>query len=204
MVFLTGQGQPQRLGVLPGSFNPPTRAHLALAEAALAEVDQVVLVLPRAFPHKNYEGASLPQRAKMLQALAETNPRLSAALSAGGLFIEIARECRAVYGPDVQLTFVCGRDAAERIIGWKYDSPHAVSQMLGVFRLLVACRLGAYQPPAPLRSQIRGLELPADYDTVSASEVRRRISEGEPWEHLVPESIIPILNEMSGVYGRSA
>src|SRR5271166_5565513 len=103
--------QPARLGILPGSFNPPTRAHLALAEAALAELDEVVLVLPRAFPHKDYDGASSVQRADMLRTLVDRRPRLAAAASVGGLFIEIAHECRAAYAPDVELAFVCGRDA---------------------------------------------------------------------------------------------
>jgi len=77
MEFLSrSREQPARLGILPGSFNPPTRAHLALAEAALAELDEVVLVLPRAFPHKNYDGASFVQRADMLRALAAYSSRL--------------------------------------------------------------------------------------------------------------------------------
>jgi len=85
MEFLSPRrGQPGRLGILPGSFNPPTLAHLALAEAALAEVDEVLLVLPRVFPHKNYEGASFTQRADMLRALLEHRPRLAAAASLGG------------------------------------------------------------------------------------------------------------------------
>ena len=188
--------QPARLGILAGSFNPPTRAHLALAEGALAELDEVVLVLPRAFPHKNYEGANFVQRADMLRALLDGRPRLSAAASAGGLFIEIAQECRAAYGPSVELTFVCGRDAAERMVGWNYDKPNAINRMLETFQLLVACREGAYEPPQHLRQHIRALTLPADVNAISSSDVRRRIREGVAWQHLVPEVIVPIVREV--------
>jgi len=59
-------GRPSRLGVFPGSFNPPTVAHLALARAALRHVDEVVFVLPRVFPHKNYRGATFHQRLDLL------------------------------------------------------------------------------------------------------------------------------------------
>ncbi|MGD0784120.1 MAG: adenylyltransferase/cytidyltransferase family protein, partial [Candidatus Aminicenantales bacterium] len=61
-------GAPARLGVLPGTFNPVTVAHLALARAALAVVDEVLFVLPREFPHKEYAGASFDQRIEMLHA----------------------------------------------------------------------------------------------------------------------------------------
>jgi nicotinate-nucleotide adenylyltransferase len=197
MEFLSrSREQPARLGILPGSFNPPTRAHLALAEAALAELDEVVLVLPRAFPHKNYDGASFVQRADMLCALVDRRPRLAAAASVGGLFIEIAHECRAAYGPDVELTFVCGRDAAERMVGWNYSKPNAINRMLEILQLLVACREGAYEPPQHLRQHIRALTLPADVNAISASDVRRRIREGAPWQHLVPDAIVPMVREI--------
>jgi nicotinic acid mononucleotide adenylyltransferase len=173
---------------------------LALAEAALAEMDEVVLVLPRVFPHKNYTGASFTQRADMLRAVLLLRPRLAAATSVGGLFIEIAQECRAAYGPAVQLTFVCGRDAAERMVAWDYDNHHAINQMLETFQLLVACRDGAYEAPPSLRRHIRTLALPAHLNAISASDVRRRIRDGAAWQHLVPREIVPILNEMREIY----
>jgi nicotinate-nucleotide adenylyltransferase len=201
MHFLSGpRGQPERLGILPGSFNPPTRAHLALAEAALgdphARLGEVVLVLPRSFPHKKYDGANFTQRADMLRAAVDRQPSLAAAASAGGLFIEIAQECRGAYGPSTQLTFVCGRDAAERVVGWDYGNPNAINQMLETFQLLVACREGTYEPPAHLRRYISAMALPADLNSVSASDVRRRIREGLPWQHLVPDAIIPMVREV--------
>jgi nicotinate-nucleotide adenylyltransferase len=201
MEFLSRhRAKPNRLGILPGSFNPPTLAHLALAEAALAQVDEVLLVLPRVFPHKNYDGASFAQRADMLRAALEHRPRLAAAASVGGLFIEIAQECRAAYGPHVQLAFVCGRDAAERMVGWDYGNPNAINRMLGTFQLLVACREGAYEPPPHLRQHIRTLALPTDLSAVSASDVRRRIRDGDAWQHLVPGEIVPILSKMREIY----
>jgi Cytidylyltransferase-like len=35
---------PRRLGIFPGTFNPPTHAHLALARAAEGHVDEVLFV----------------------------------------------------------------------------------------------------------------------------------------------------------------
>jgi len=197
MEFLSrAPGNPVKLGILPGSFNPPTRAHLGLAEAALAEIDQVVLVLPRNFPHKNYADADFAQRARMLRASVGSHPHLSAATSEGGLFHEIAQECRAAYGPDAQLALVCGRDAADRFVTWDYGDPQAIDRMLEAFQLLVASRPGPYQPPAHLQHRIRALALPDDLGDISASDVRRRIRADLPWEHLVPQAIIAMVREI--------
>ena len=180
---------PHRLGVLPGSFNPVTVAHLALAEAALDTVDEVVFILPRHFPHKTYSGAGFEQRAELLTMALGPQPRFSAAVSDGGLFIEIAAECRAAYGEPVRLSFLCGRDAAERIANWDYGDPDAFPRMLAAFDLLVAARGGEYSPPESLSASFARLELNGAFDHISASEVRARIAAGEPWEHLVPAAV---------------
>ena len=182
-------GKPCRLGILAGSFNPVTVAHLALGKAALNVVDEVVFVLPREFPHKTYSGASLEQRIELLLLALEAHPRLSAAVSEQGLFVDIARECREVYGANVRLSFLCGRDAAERIVNWDYGHPEAFRQMLQSFDFLVAARSGEYYPPQDLLASFGRLELNGEFDQVSASEVRSRIVGGEPWEHLVPEAV---------------
>lgn len=161
-----------------------TVAHLALARAALGDVDEVVFVLPRVFPHKDYSGASFADRIAMLTAAAD-DPAFSIATADGGLYIDIVRECRAAYGPEVQLVCLCGRDAAERIVGWDYGRPGAFVEMLAEFELLVAAREGGYEPPSEIAHAVRCLEV-AGADAVSASEVRRRAARGDAWEHLVP------------------
>ena len=178
----------ERLGVFPGSFNPLTIAHLALARAALHTVDELLFVLPRAFPHKPYRDTTLEQRVEMLET-ALTDPRYSIAVAEGGLFIEIARECRAAYGDAVKLSFLCGRDAAERIAAWDYGRPGAWEEMLREFDLLVAPRAGEYQPEAAQSTSFAAIPVGQDSDAVSSTDVRRRLAAGEPWEHLVPQEI---------------
>ncbi len=191
-------GIPQKLGILAGTFNPLTRAHLALAGAGLGVVQEVLFVLPRRFPHKGYQGASFEDRMRMLEAGLEDHPRYSIGASEGGLFVEIARECRATYGPQVELFFLCGRDAAERIVNWDYGKPEAIAEQLHEYRLLVAPRAGRYEPPPGLRGRIQALPMEPGYDETSASQVRLRIARGEPWEHLVPEPIVPLVRELYG------
>ncbi len=180
---------PARLGILPGTFNPLTIAHLALADAARRHCDEVLFVLPRVFPHKEYAGASFEQRLELLTAAVGGDAAFSVAASDRGLFLEIARECRETYGPQVRLTFLCGRDAAERIAGWDYGQAGAFAEMLREFDLLVAARQGEYNAPPDIAGSIACLDVPRRLDDISATVVRERILRGEPWEHLVPAAI---------------
>ena len=187
LVFKHSAAAPQTLAILAGSFNPPTLAHLALAKAALARADEVLFVIPRVFPHKEYAGASLDERVAMLRAAVAGNERWAVGISDHGLFIDIAREAREHF-PESDVWFVCGRDAAERIVGWDYGDPGAFARMLDSFGLLVARRQGEYSPPAAFAHRIESIPL-ENYDAHSSTEVRERIGRGKPWRHLVPESI---------------
>ena len=189
-------GQPARLGILPAAFNPPTRAHLALSQSALATVDEVLFVLPRGFPHKSYEDATFDQRVQMLMAATASEPRYSIAASDRGLFIEIAAECREAYRKNAQFLFICGRDAAERIIAWDYGEPDAFRQMLDHFELLVAARHGEYEPPPEIRDRVHPLDVPGEIGPISATEVRALLRRRAPWEHLVPNEIVPLVREI--------
>lgn len=191
------------MGVLPGTFNPVTVAHLALADAALALVDEVVFVLPRQFPHKTYSGAGFAERAEMLGLALAGTERFSSAMTEGGLFVEIAAECREAYGEGVRLSFLCGRDAAERIANWDYGRAEAFGEMLAHFDFLVAARDGEYCPPEGLSNSFTRLPLNGAFDHVSATHVRQLISRGESWEHLVPPRARRRVGEIYAT-GRSA
>jgi nicotinate-nucleotide adenylyltransferase len=172
----------KEIGVFAGAFNPVTCAHVALAQAASSMLDEIVFVVPRVYPHKEFHGADLEQRIDLLKSA--TRHRIETTPS--GLFIDIARQLKK---PDTELYFICGKDAAERVIEWDYGESGAIEKLLDEFSLLVAEREGAYEAPAHLRHRIRHLQLAADFSDVSSSEVRRRIAAGEPWEHLVPDAI---------------
>lgn len=186
-----------RLGILAGAFNPVTRAHLALIDAAREHVDEIVCVVPRVLPHKEFHGAALEQRLEMLRA---ARGAYDVELTYGGLFIDIARELRA-RRPQVEPWFICGRDAAERVIDWDYSTsnyrdPRAIDRLLTEFGLLVAARQGEYAPPDHLRDRVRPLVVSPEFDDHSSTEVRRRIATREPWEHLVPGSIAELVRRI--------
>jgi nicotinate-nucleotide adenylyltransferase len=180
----------KRTGILAGAFNPVTRAHVALADASRSLVDEIVCVIPRAYPHKELHGATIEERLEMLDR-AGVHDRV--AQTDGGLFIEIASELQT---PGVELFFICGADAASRILNWDYGDPGTVDRMMQQFSLLVAPRNHHFDPPARFRDRIIELPMPSEFQEVSSTEVRTRIAAGEPWHDLVPESIIEMVERI--------
>ena len=200
MFYHRSERDPRVVAAFPGSFHPITVAHIAVARAALRVADEVVFVMPEELPHKQYEEVGLASRMALVHRVVEAEPRFSAAVTTGGLFIEIARECRVAYGPEADIYVLCGTDAAERIVNWDYGVVASFERMLDEFQMLVAARGGEYHPPAQLAGRIHPLPMDVDWSEVSATDVRRRLIAGEDWKHLVPEAIHEHVAQLYG-YG---
>jgi len=185
-----------RVALFPGTWNPPTVAHVDIARMARNHADEVVWVLPRAFPHKDFEGVGFEARRKMVEILARQDAGFAAAVSDGGLYAEIAREAREHFGPDTEISLVLGRDAAERIAAWDYGAPGVFDDFLRHYKLLVAARRGEYEPAVNHKEHIFTLPMEVSWDEVSSSEVRRRKGNGEDWRVFVPPAIIEIVQEL--------
>jgi nicotinic acid mononucleotide adenylyltransferase len=139
------------------------------------------------YPHKEFSGAGFDERIEMLGLLGY--PVL---VAERGLFIEIAREFRRdIAAGGVELHFLCGRDAAERIVGWDYgDAVEGIERQLTEYRLLVAARQGEYEAPAHVRHGVSNLAMEAGYDEVSSTLVRELLIRGdEGWRQHVPQAI---------------
>ncbi|HYO83222.1 MAG TPA: adenylyltransferase/cytidyltransferase family protein [Bryobacteraceae bacterium] len=179
----------QHIGIFPGTFNPPTRAHLALAEAALRHLDHVLLVLPGALPHKSWgSGATPEQRLEMLDRICRQKAGVSAAASTGGLYIEIADDAASAF-PASRISVICGRDAAERILAWDYGRPGVAEDFLQRFELIVAGRKGWFQPPDTLSHRVRLVDA-GPWDDCSSSLVRDRVPGSEL---LIPDEIVDLV-----------
>ncbi len=176
--------------MLPAAWNPPTLAHLALAEAALGFAGEVLLALPRVFPHKGFEHASFDLRLEWLRRIAAQRSRLGVAVTEGGFFLEMARALRSADPRVEHIYIVCGYDAATRFLDWPYGQGPSAIEQLREFSLLVAPRDTPFIIPDPLKEFIHALELSRELQSISSSEIRRSIARGEPWTHLVPEEVV--------------
>jgi len=87
------------IGCYPGSFNPPTVAHLAVAEAAVAAagLDRLDLVVSRvALGKEDLPVSTLAERVAVLEAVAATRPWLGVVVTDARLVTDIARSYDAV------------------------------------------------------------------------------------------------------------
>jgi len=135
--------KPNRLGVLAASFNPPTWAHLRMAERAFEQfdLDEVVFELAKANVDKGVTGAPLHERLMMLRRLAEGRGRFSVAASSHGRFLDKVRAFRRVF-PAVELFFIVGFDTLVRVFEGKYytNRDAELAELFGESRFLCANR----------------------------------------------------------------
>lgn len=174
------------IGAFPGSFNPPTIAHLAIAERAMAVagLTRIDLILSRSALGKEHLGAdSVPARAEILTRVAATRPWLGVVVTEHRLIADIAAGYDAV---------VLGADKWEQVHDPAWYGGSTVERDAALARLpriLVAPRTGA----APQRPAARGdrgfdvLDVPEALHSVSATAVRERRGEAERW--ILPEAL---------------
>lgn len=180
-----------RVGLLPAAFNPPTVAHMAIADTAQRHfaLDQVVFVLCESMPHKHVERPGAKERLRWLAMLAQEKAGRAVAFCRRGLVIEIVRAFRAAVGNDCELFVIAGRDAAERFVDWDYGDGPRFSKQLRHFQLLVASREGNYDVPGKHVGRILPFAIDIRFDRASSSAVRRAVRSGEQWDHIVPTTI---------------
>ena len=183
------------LGILGGAFDPPHIGHLALARAALDELDLGrLLVLVIAEPGHKETKASANARLELTQLAFESVPGVDVELDPHGRTVDSleARRPRDAF-------FIIGGD--QLVDFWQWKRPERVLELA---RLGVAMRPGVPDDrvreaharlPAPDRISYFSLE-PVP---VSSSLVRERIASGESIDDLVPEKVAAAIRRL-GLY----
>lgn len=155
----------------PGSFDPPTVAHLAVARAALAVpgVDEVCFALSEAALGKGLGAVSVADRATVLEAVAAGVPGLAVARTPARLVVEVAE----ALGAD---TVVLGADkwAQVRDPAWYGGSEAERDAALARLpRVLLAPRTGELAGPEVARGpEVVLLTLDPAHGDVSATRAR--------------------------------
>jgi Cytidylyltransferase-like len=174
---VTGDAGPVRVACFPGSFNPPTIAHLAVAEAAVrqAGLDRVDLVLSRVPLGK--EGVSAPsidERRAVLEAVAATRPWLGVAVTDARLIADVAAGYDAV---------IMGADKWAQVLDprWYDGSPARRDAALARLpQVLVAPRAG-HRPTG-----VDVLDVPDHLGDVNATAIRSGAEHARGW--VLPEA----------------
>jgi nicotinic acid mononucleotide adenylyltransferase len=207
------------VGLLAGSFDPPTVAHDALACAlAGAGCDLVLLVwsvrtLPKETAPGGEPGPPLLDEATRLRcmaALAAARPSLGVAVSSHGLIAEQA-EAAARRFPAARLVVGMGSDKVLQLLDprWYDDRDRALDRLTRLATIRYAARAGeadavaaAFRGPEnePWRGAFADLggDVPPDVAAISSREARTRLRSGGDVRALVPAEVLPFLPAPGG------
>ncbi|MCC6174816.1 MAG: hypothetical protein IT305_05900 [Chloroflexi bacterium] len=184
----------ERLGLLPGSFNPPTIAHTSLARAGLATgaFDALAFTLStRTVDKETVTGAALEDRLLLLAELRQLNDRLGVLAINRGLYVDQAETVRRVFPGVRALVFLVGFDKIVQIFDARYyhDRDAALDGLFAQATFLVAPRGDAdddalgrlLDQPENRRyhAAVQPLVVPTTLRNVASSIVRGSIGAGE-------------------------
>lgn len=183
----------RRLGVFGGAFDPPHRAHVALADTAIAqlELDRLLVVPTGQAWHRTGRPPSAGAHRVAMARLAFAG--LDRAVvddrevrRAGPSYtVDTLRELRLEF-PQAQLFLLIGQDQAKALAGWREID--AIGKMAAIY---VAVRGGAEggqanDPPAHPALAGGGVLRMPPLD-VSATAIRARIAQGkDPSDDIAP------------------
>ena len=203
-----------RLGLLAGSFNPPTIAHQTLALAGLTAggLDHAWYALSTLTVDKEVvTGAGLEDRLLLLDLLVEADRRLGVLVLSRGLYVDQARLVRTAYPGLGGPVFLVGFDKIVQIFDPRYydDRDRALEQLFGLASFLVAPR-GDDEAPALARlldqpenrrfaGAVRPLDLPPGLRDVASSTVRGSLADGGQPERTVPPEVTAFIDR-TGLY----
>ena len=179
------------VALLPGSYNPPTVAHLELAGIGLERGADAVLfcLATRTIDKEVVSGAALEDRLLLLELTAARAPRFGVLLLNRGLYVDQAAAVRSAFPAVRDVVFLVGYDKIVQIFDPRYydDRDAALECLFRLARFLVAPRADAGPEELdallsrpenrPFASAVRSLDFPPSLRDVASSTVRARISE---------------------------
>ena len=176
-------------GILGGTFDPPHNGHLALAEAALGELDldELVVMLVARPAHRGC-AEDADTREDLARAAFADLSRVRIVRDENPYTVDAVRDGR--FGDAV---FVVGADEGEAFPRWKDPD-----EILRWVKLAVGTRSG-YPPPDLERYADRVIPFSLASPNISSSDVRARIQRGEPIDELVPSGVARLIRER-GLY----
>jgi nicotinate-nucleotide adenylyltransferase len=187
-----------RLGVMGGTFDPIHNGHLVAASevAAALKLDQVVFV-PTGAPENKPEVTGGEHRYLMTVIATAANPRFLVSRvdidrDKPTYTVDTLTDLKNTY-PDAELFFITGSDAIAQILAWK-----EVQRLWDLAQFVAVSRPGhALQIPDVPEGTVTVVEVPAL--SISSTDCRNRVSNGEPIWYLVPDGVVQYIGK-HGLY----
>lgn len=183
-----------------GTFDPIHNGHLVAASEVASRflLDEVVFV-PTGQPWqktdpdgpdaRGYTVSPAEDRYLMTVIATASNPQFHVSrvdIDRGGptYTVDTLRDLRAIYGPKVDMYFITGADALNKILSWKdAETIFELAHLIGVTR--PGFVLSDAHLPADTVSLV---QVPAM--AISSTDCRRRVVEGQPIRYLVPDGVV--------------
>jgi nicotinic acid mononucleotide adenylyltransferase len=206
MVALRGSPSLGAVAFLPGSFNPPTAAHLLLAERARREgFGCVMYTLARRTVDKEQNGLIAEDRLLALRFVAQ-RAGMGVAVTSAGLYADMA-DASAMLFPGAEVAFLVGSDKVASIFDPAYysDRESALDALFSRARLIVAPRTDDGETARQVldRSENRAwanrvsiLPLHPAVSELSSTRVRGMLQAGADPAGLVPSAVGTFLGEV--------
>jgi nicotinate-nucleotide adenylyltransferase len=193
--------RPQKVGLFGGAFDPPHRTHVALAQAAIAQLGLDILhVVPTGHAwHKQRALTAAEHRLAMCRlAFADVYRAVvddRETLRSGPTYtIDTLQELQAQY-PGAQLYLIMGEDQAKALSTW-----HRAEDLARAATICVASRSESMGTASPVDSSsglpgspLRQLQLPPS--PLNATEIRDLTARGQSVSALVFESVARYIDQ---------
>jgi nicotinate-nucleotide adenylyltransferase len=189
-------GNPMRIGVFGGTFDPIHLGHLAIAHAAKtqAKLDKILFIIAASPPHKPGESITPAEdRVAMTEAALANEPGFELSRielnRTGPSYTADTLRLLGESLPEAQFYFIVGYDSALDMPKWRCPE-----EILRRARLLIAPRS---ENPHPLPSLLQGhcemLVMPEC--NLSSSEIRAQIQRSEALNNALPEGVAQFIRE---------
>ena len=194
---------PVRLGVFGGTFDPPHVGHVTLTrELRESGVVDEILWIPVAIPpHKPSGPRTSPElRMEMVRAAIDGRANQSASnielLREGPSYtVDTLRALRSEH-PEAAPVLIMGSDQFAELAEW-----HEAEEVVQLADVCVLPRGGVELDSVRPRLSVVWCAADVASIDVSSSGIRKRVREGRPYRHLVPEAVAEII-EREELYGQ--
>jgi len=178
-----------RIGVMGGTFDPIHHGHLVAASEVAHEfdLDEVVFV-PTGRPWQKRTVTPSEHRYLMTVIATASNPRFTVSRvdidREGDTYtIDTLRDLKT-QRPNAELFFISGADAVAQILSWRDHD-----ELWDLAHFVAVSRPGHVLSTDGLPSDdVSQLEVPAL--SISSTDCRQRVHEGEPVWYLVPDGVV--------------
>ncbi len=186
-----------RVGLFGGTFDPIHNAHLEVARQSLAQMDlrKVILIPSKHPPHKSEEGMTSSQlRYRMVELAVRDKEGLDVSpveinRKGPSYTVDTLNEMKEEHG---RIAFIVGADNLINIDTWKRPE-----ELLDCCPFIVAPRGGILKGDFD-KDIFRGKDLRflnMSEISLSSTEIRERVLEGQPVDGLVPEGVFEFIVE---------